>query len=90
MHHVKVKSSQIASIAFDPIDQRLAVRFLCSCKGGDAKCLKCKGTGEGAEYHYEGVPQSHYIALRDEKDSVGKKFAALIKAGPYKFKKVSA
>lgn len=91
MHHVKVESSQIHSIGYDPVEQKLSVRFLCNtCKGKDCddECAKCGGDGHSSTYEYDDVPQEHYVALRDEKESIGKKFGSLIKGGGFKFKKV--
>lgn len=62
-------SSTIAEVGYDPDSQTLAVRFHAS---GDAKA------GSGPLYHYAGVPEETYNAMRAA-PSLGKFHAASIK-----------
>ncbi len=69
MHHIKVESSQIFSIAYDPIEERMEARFKCQpCyKAGDPApgCERCHGAGHTGTYSYSGVPVEAYAAVRD-------------------------
>lgn len=61
---IDVESSNINAVGYDPDSRTLAIRFW---KGrGDSKTI-------GDTYHYPGVPQDIYDALKDA-DSVGKYF----------------
>lgn len=67
MEHTPIKSSNIHSIAYDPVGQNLEVRF----KGKDGK--------PGSLYSYECVTAREYAALMAS-ESKGTHFAQHIKA----------
>lgn len=86
---VPVSSTQLHSLQYSPEDSTLDVRFLCgSCHGKGGDCKKCSGWGHSSHYRYAGVPVEKYIAVRDDKESVGKAFHVHIKKGDYKFERV--
>jgi RecJ-like exonuclease len=92
MHHIESPSSNIKSHAYDPVDERLELRFRCgTCKGtgnqaiGDDACSKCAGSGHTGTYSYQEVPVAVYDAFRSA-DSHGRAFSALIK-GKYQHTK---
>lgn len=95
--YIKVASSQIHSLHYNPVDQILHVRFLCHCKGKTEGCPKCGGHGHSGEYKYDGVPQAVYGKVRDghhsklsesNPASVGKAFGEWIRGGGFNFKRI--
>lgn len=74
MNHVPVQSSNIVSVAYDPLSLILEVQF--------------KGTEEkpGSRYQYFGVLPVHHQQLM-EAESIGKHFHSHIK-GKYEWKKI--
>jgi hypothetical protein len=95
MHHVKLDSKQVFSIAYDPVEETMEAKFHCgNCRGKEPlpNCAKCAGTGHSGTYVYSGVPAATYAAVRDAKTtgkdhdfSHGKAFNALIKRGGFKY-----
>ncbi len=77
---IRVKSSNIHSIGYDPVEKQLSVMFNCSsCREGRG-CAACDyGGHNGQVYTYEGVPAEHYAAVRDA-ESVGRAFGEKVKA----------
>ena len=61
----RVKSSNLHSHSYDPLEQKYAVKFNCpSCKGDG--CATCKHQWHtGQVYEYEGVPVEKYTKIRD-------------------------
>lgn len=92
MSYIKVTSTQVHSLQFDPVDQDLSVRFNClKCKGcgrsGTGACGTCRGEGHTGAYHYE-APEGTYEKLRDVAqagNSVGHAVHELLKKPGYKF-----
>lgn len=96
MHHVRTEgSSQIFSHGYDPVEQALEIKFLCSaCKGKESEhCQKCGGKGWSGHYAYEAVPQESYLAMRDHqvdgKASVGAGVNQHIKRSGFKYRKLA-
>lgn len=85
--HDQKPSSQIYSMDYDPVDERLEVKFTCgSCRGQEnPTCTKCKGAGHSSTYSYDKVPADKYALVRDHPESIGKAFGEHIKKGGYKF-----
>lgn len=91
-NHIEVKSSNLKSIAYDPVDRKLSVRFRCGDCAGEGfvpgrgsegepdgeTCSKCGGRGHTSEYHYTDVDDKDYAALRDA-PSPGKAFHSVIR-----------
>lgn len=80
MNYVKVESSQIAAVGYDPETQTLGLKFPPN-----------KRQPEGAEYHYANVsPRTHQALMAAP--SIGSYFGQNIKAHPeqYPFTKVEA
>lgn len=81
-------SSQIHSTSYDPIEERLTVRFNCPvCRGNGQSsagdCPRCNGQGHAGTYAYPNVSADKYGQIRDA-DSVGSAFHRLIKSNPAK------
>lgn len=74
----KVKSSNLHSISYSPVDEVFSVQFNHTpCSG--AGCVKCAGTGHtGQIYDYEGVDAERYAKVRDA-ESIGTAFHEHIK-----------
>ena len=84
MNYVKVESSQIAAVAYEPETQTLGLQF--------PPTKKQVAAGEpGSEYHYSNVPPRLYQALMAA-PSIGSYFGQNIKSKPdlYPFTKVEA
>lgn len=92
MHHIESPSSNIKSYAFNPVDERLEIRFKCgSCKGTGSHynkatgeherhaCEACRGSGHTGTYSYANVPVGIYDQFRNS-ESHGRAFSALIKS----------
>lgn len=90
---IRVESSTIHSLGYDPVEGVLTATFHCACnKGGrgkpDGNCPKCHGRGHSGTYTYAGVPAETYAAIRDAKakgGSTGSTFNQLVKKAGYKF-----
>lgn len=99
MSWLAVKSSQVHSIRYDPIDQTMDVRYACgSCQSkgtnGAGSCPKCGGMGHSSEYRYQDVPAEVHAMVRDS-PSVGSALNTFVKQGkhtdppqPFKFTRV--
>ena len=68
-------SSQLAAIGYDADQETLVVQF----KGGD-----------GSLYRYNGVPESSFVAVITNQDSIGNAFNSHIKDKAFPFEKVDA
>lgn len=102
MSWIKVDSSQLHSLKYDPVNQELEAKFVCrGCSGSGAgaagkSCLICGGNGHKGHYAYPEVPADVYVSVRDDKTSVGAAFHRLIKRGehvspakPFTFRKIA-
>lgn len=71
MEFTEVTSSSLHSHRYDPVDERLLVRFHCSaCKDKvlATPCLKCAGRGY-TTYQYDRVSPDRWVAIRDAKST---------------------
>lgn len=70
----RLKSSNLHSHAYDPLEQKYSVLFNCGkCKGNG--CADCKHQGHTGQLHvYEDVPAEKYAAVRDAPEKVGSVF----------------
>jgi hypothetical protein len=68
-------STNIAAIGYDAAQEVLAVQF----QGG-----------EGKIYRYNGVPESSFVAVITNQDSIGKAFNAHIKERNFPYEQVDA
>ncbi len=89
MPHIRVKSSQIHSWSYEPVDQVLHVNFLCfGCRGEKEDCPKCKGSGQSSSYQYSDVPPNVWDALRSA-ESAGSALGEHVKKAGFKFKRLT-